>query len=109
VWRRKQKLTADSFAHDPLARRIFVRSQREHKKREASDAFWDSAWTSTTLRGNTIAAVPFYLLFALLWGIVSALFEEIALYARALRDKIRVRRRNKYVRRARQYRPHSAL
>lgn len=109
MWRRKQKLTADSFAHDPLAQRIFVRSQREHKKREASDAFWESAWTSSTLRGNALAAVPFYLAIALLWGVVSALTEEAALYARALRDGIRAWRGRKYVRRARRYRSRSVF
>jgi hypothetical protein len=104
VWRRKKKLTADSFAHDPLARRIFVRSQSEYKKRAAGDAFWDTAWIGSRAQSNVIVAAPIFLMFALAWGIIAALWEEAVLMAYALRDKIRVRRGRRYVRRARRYR-----
>jgi len=97
----RSRLGEESFASDPLAHRIFVRSQREHKRREASDAFWDSAWKSTTLRGNLIAAIPIYLVFALGWAIISALFDEAIECARGIREGVRMRRWRKLVQRAR--------
>ncbi len=105
----RSRLTEESFAYDPLAHRIFVRSQREHKQRDASDAFWDSTWKSVTVRGNLIAAIPVYVVFALAWAIVSVLIEECVECTRAIRDRVRQRRGNRYIRRARQYRPNSVL
>jgi hypothetical protein len=102
VWPFKRShLTEESFARDPLAHRIFVRSQREHRRRDAADAFWDSAWNSATLRGHAISAIPIYLLCALMWGVVVAIYEEAAEGARGIRDAIRLRRGRRLVRRAR--------
>jgi len=97
---KRSRLTEESFAHDPLAHRIFVRSQREHRQRDAHDAFWGGAWQGATVRGNSIAAVPIFLLVALAWGIILAVYEEGVVYARAIWDRIRKRRGNRYIRRA---------
>lgn len=103
MWNRRTKLSADSF-HDPLARRVFIRSQREHRNRAASDAFWDGLWAGGTLSGKIFALVPFYLIASALWAVVSGVYEELVVCSREFRDWRRLRRFRKITARARSHR-----
>ena len=99
-WRKRHERIANSIA-DPLVRRVYIRSQRERRRREASDALWDLSWSPGTLDGRAFVAVPFYFLFGFVWAVVCATIEEVRLAWLALRDWRRKRRYERYVRHAR--------
>ena len=92
MWRKREKLTADSF-DDPLARRIFVRSQREHRRRKWKDGVWDALCAAARANVRAAPALVVVFLLSVLWAVVSSLYEEIAAVIHRRNQQKRRRRR----------------
>lgn len=81
--RKRVKLTADSFA-DPLARRIFIRSQREHRRSNIKNGLLDGAIAGARVNGNAFLGVILLFFVLSVWAVFEAIFEEIVIGVRRI-------------------------
>jgi hypothetical protein len=84
-WRKKDTLTAESFS-DPLARRIFVRTQPELRREEMRDAYYRGVGAGAGANGNAAAGMAGAFLLETLWVIIVSICEQIPYEWRRARD-----------------------
>ncbi len=102
-WRKRFEREANEIS-DPLERRIFIRSQHEHRREATRGAIVDGAIAGARSNGGALFGIIAIYFCFIVWAVIHSIWEELRDLMVRKRNRLRKRQRRRSARIVTHYR-----